>query len=205
MSNMFEKAKGDTAPAPKKKGKVKPQLQVDELHTLAALLAAQKTIKTMVDTLQADVNSEALSSFLVRQKKDSIEGVDGDTTASLQLRKRTSKSALSEQELAILEEKGIDVEKSADSKFYINSSYADDADLLARVSDALEGIVPEDFFGHTGDKYIVGDNAVTQALELDDEADRRAVVNIVATQAARTKFGGDDEEMLKILSEVLKG
>lgn len=204
-ANLFEKAKAAQPAKPKAKGKVKPEINVEDLRLYAALNAAQKTIETLVESLKESVNSQALEAFLNSQKKDSINGVDGDTNASLQLRKRTSRSVLSDQEQAVLAELGIDIEKSADSRFYINNRYAEDMDLLGKVSAALEGIVPDDFLGHTGDKYVVGDKAVVQALELDDVDTRRDVLKIVATQAARTKFGGTHEEMLQILDEVLKG
>ncbi len=204
-NNLFAAAKGETKKAPAKKGKVKPQIEVADLHQFAALTAAAKAIESHLETLKESVNEEAFEAYLRRQNKETLEGIDGDTTASLQLKKRTSRSTLSEAEIATLEALGVETQKSADSKFYINGDYAEDGDLLQKVSDALEGIVPEDFFGHTGDKFVVGDNALVQALEIKDESDRRVATKIVSTQAARCKFGGTPEEMLEILSEVMEG
>ena len=204
-ANLFEKAKAAQPTKPKAKGKAKPEINVEDLRMYAALNAAQKTIATLVDSLKESVNDQALEAFLASQKKDSINGVDGDTNASLQLRKRTSRSVLSDHEQTVLAELGIDISKSADSRFYISNKYAEDTELLGKVSDALDGIVPDDFLGHTGDKYVVGDKAVIQALEIDDANTRRDVLKMVATQAARTKFGGSHDEMLEILDEVLKG
>ena len=143
MANLFEAAKKTEIAAPKSKGKSKPQIAVEDLRMYAALKAAQKTIETLVDPLKESVNDVALEAFLTAGTKDSIQGVDGDTTASLQLRKRTSRSALSEQEVLVLKAADVAYEKSADSKFYINNAYSEDNELLGKVSDALEGIEEE--------------------------------------------------------------
>ena len=68
--DLFAKAKDTKATKPKAKGKVKPEIAVEDLHTYAALKAAQKTIETMVDTLKESVNEEALDAFLRRQSKE---------------------------------------------------------------------------------------------------------------------------------------
>ena len=114
-ANMFEKAKTTEIAKPKSKGKAKPQIAVEDLRMYAALKAAQKTIETMVDTLKESVNEVGMEAFLNAGRSDSIQGVDGDTTASLQLRKRTSRSALSDQEVKVLEDVGVAYAKSADS------------------------------------------------------------------------------------------
>lgn len=204
MSNMFEAAKATEVVKPTPKGKAKPQIAVEDLRMYAALKAAQKTIETMVDTLKESVNLEAMEAFIEAGRSDSIQGVDGDTTASLQLRKRNARSVLGDQEVVVLKDLGISTELSSNSKFYINGKYSEDTDLLGKVSDALDGIVPEDFLGHTGDKYVTTSTSVNEAMAIEDKDTRRDVLHIVATQAARTKFGGTHDEMLQILSDVLK-
>ncbi|KKL90089.1 hypothetical protein LCGC14_1908180 [marine sediment metagenome] len=205
MGNMFEAAKKTEIATPKAKGKAKPQIVVEDLRQYAALKAAMKTIETMVETLKESVNDVALDAFLIARRSDSIQGTDGDTTASLQLRKRTSRSVLGEQEVKVLDHLKIAFEKSSDSKFYINSKYSEDSELLGKVSDALEGIVPDDFLGHTGEKFVTTSTSIADAMSIEDIDTRRDVLKIVSTQAARTKFGGTHDEMLKILDKVLKG
>ena len=204
-ANMFDKAKTTEIAKPKSKGKAKPQINVEDLHMYAALKAAEKAIGTMVDTLKETVNEAALEAFVTAGRSDSIQGIDGDTTASLQLRKRSSRSVLSEQEVLVLNELNISVEKSANSLFYIKNEYAEDQVLLGKVSKALEGIVPEDFIGHTGEKFVVGSASMREAFENCDETNLRDILKIVATQAARTKFGGSHDDMVAILDGVLKG
>lgn len=205
MSNLFEAAaeKVGTVDAPKGKGKSKPEIDVEGLRQYAALKNAQKQIEAALETLKEDVNGEAMEYFLNAGRKDSIQGVDGDTTASLQLRKRTSRSILSDQEYSVLSDLGIDTDLATDARFYINNAYAEDTKLLGKVSAALEGIVPADFLGATAPKYVVSGNAVDQALKIEDETTRETVVDMVTTQAARCKFGGSNEEALNILREVL--
>lgn len=204
MGNLFEAAKATEIVKPTPKGKAKPQIAVKDLRMYAALKAAQKTIETMVETLKESVNVESMDAFIESGRSDSIQGVDGDTTASLQLRKRNARSVLGDQEVVVLDQLGISTELSSNSKFYINGKYSEDTDLLGKVSDALDGIVPEDFLGHTGDKYVTTATSVNEAMAIEDKDTRRDVLHIVCTQAARTKFGGSHDEMLSILSDVLK-
>ncbi len=204
-ANMFDKAKATETTKPKSKGKSKPTINVADLHMYAALKAAEKAIGTMVDTLKETVNETALEAFIEAGRSDSIQGIDGDTTASLQLRKRTSRSVLSDQEVLVLNELNISVEKSTDSRFYINNEYAEDQELLGKVAAALDGIVPEDFIGHTGEKFVVTSDSMREAFANCDKTNLRDVLKIVSTQAARTKFGGSHDDMVAILDGVLKG
>ena len=77
--------------------------------------------------------------------------------------------------------------------------------MLGKVSEALDGIVPDDFLGHTGEKFVTTSTSIADAMKIEDLDTRRDVMKMVATQAARTKFGGTHDEMLEILDEVLKG
>lgn len=202
--NMFDKAKA-TAPAKTAgKGKAaKAVFDITSLREYAALKNAQKQIDAALETLKEEVNEQALEIFLNSQDPKSFQGVDRDTTASLQLRRRSSRSTLSDAERELLEGNGVSIKKTEDSRFYISRSYSDNHELLAKVSEALDGIVPDDFIGHTGDKYIVDTDALVQALKIADVDTRRDVVNVVGTQAARANFGGSNEEALNILRDVI--
>ncbi len=165
----------------------------------------EKALEKMVETLKASINEEAMAVFMKKGTAESFVGTDGMTTASIQLRKRSGRSKLSEQERLVLDELGIDTTKSDDSRFYINNKYSEDTALLGKVSEALDGIVPDDFLGHTGDKYVTTADSIRQAFEKTDESNREQVLGIVGTQAARTKFGGTHDEMVAILDKILKG
>jgi hypothetical protein len=205
MANMFEKAKATETVKPKAKGKTKFQADISDLNMYAAIQAAKKTLETMETSLKSTINDEALDLFVQRKTAESFNGVDGDTTASLQLRKRSGRSVLSEQEQIVLKGLGISTEKSGDTKFYIDSKYAEDGDLLEKVSTALDGIVPDDFFGHTGEKFVTTGDSIREAFEKCEGDELRDVLKIVGTQAARTKFGGSHDDMVEILDSILKG
>jgi len=202
-ANLFDKAKKATPASTGKKKSTKPEYGVDSLRDYAALKNAQKQIEAALELLKEEVNEQAFAIFMDRRDPASFNGVDGDTNASLQLRRRTSRSVLSESEMAVLEQHHIDIMKTEDSRFYIDRRYSDDSEILGKVSEALDGIVPDDFFGHTGDKFVVGGEALSQTMKIDDDSDRAVVAKIVGTQAARTKFGGSNEEALEILREVI--
>ena len=205
--NMFQKAAANVDAKPAKKGKkAKPSFDIADLHMYAALKAASKSIETVLATLKEDIDTEALDQFVENRNGTSFEGVDGATTGSMQLRKRSSRSVLSDQEKLVLDDLGISTEKSAEARFYINNKYADDHKLLTKVSKALEGIVPDDFLGATSEKHIVGNAALNEAFAKCKNDDQlRDVLKIVATQACRVTFGGSHEEMVAILDTVLRG
>ena len=204
-ANLFEKAKNTEVAKPKSKGKAKPQFEVEDLHNYAAVVAARKTLETIEATYKASINAEALAIFVKKGTSESVGGVDGSTTGSLQLRKRSGRSALSSQEQIVLGDLNISTELSSTSMFYINKKYAEDAELLGKVSDALDGVVPEDFLGHTGEKFVTTANSMNEAFQ-NCKGDQLAdVLKIVGTQASRTKFGGDHAEMIAVLDGLLKG
>ena len=203
-ANMFEKAKDATPAKTVGKGsKTKPQFDIESLREYAALKNASKQIDAALEVLKEEVNDQALEIFLNSQSKESFQGIEGDTTASLQMRRRSSRSVLSEAEQALLTANEIDIVKTEDSRFYIDRQYSDDSEMLSKVAAALEGIVPEDFFGHTGDKYIAGPECLVQALKVTDEDERRNLVKVVGTQATRANFGGSNEEALAVLKDVI--
>jgi len=78
---------------------------------------------------------------------------------------------------------------------------------MGKIAEALEGagIDIGDVFGHTGDKYVVGEAAVDQAMKIEDADTRREVLGNVATQATRVTFGGSHEEAMSILSDIILG
>lgn len=203
-TNMFTKAKATTPAKTVGKGKsAKPQFDIESLREYAALKNASKQIDAALEVLKEEVNEQALEIFLNSQSKESFQGIEGDTTASLQMRRRSSRSILSDAEQELLVQHDIDTVKTEDSRFYISRDYSDDSEMLAKVAAALEGIVPEDFFGHTGDKYIAGPECLVQALKIADENDRRNLVKVVGTQATRANFGGSNEEALAVLKDVI--
>lgn len=206
-TNLFQKAKAkanDKTKSPAKKAK--EVVEIEDLRKYAAIQAIKKAIETMESTLKASVNEQVLEYFVENRTDKSFDGADDDTTASCQIRKRSSRSTLSEQEVKILSELGISIEKSKDCGFRINNKYAEDDKLLARVSKALEGVkgIPEDFIEATPEKYVTTETSISEALRKVKDSDQlRDVLCMVGVIATRPKFGGSHEDMMEILEEAI--
>lgn len=210
MSNAFAKVRQNatgTTTAGKSKPKVAVQAEIQDLHEYAALKYAQKMIETTLETLKDSVNEQAFDRFVEVRDAKSFKAAEGDTNGSMQLRRRTSRSFVTETDRELLEANGVGTKLAETSHFFIKKEAAANDDLMGKIAAALEAadINIDDVFGHTGDKYIVDENCLADAMKIEDEDTRRSVLKVVGTQAARVSFGGNHEEMLEILDGVLKG
>src|SRR5271167_4155722 len=151
MAGMFKKATTEVKTEPKKKGKEKIQLQVSGLQQLTLLDALIKQASAMQATLKSEINAVGFEKFVSLsgqpERPSSFEGVDGYATASVEVRKRSSGSVLTDDEVKVLTDAGIESQTKVIQPhlFAINPKYATDESLLAKVEKALSKIVPEDF------------------------------------------------------------
>ena len=210
MSNAFNKVRANASQTEVKDSKkrvTKVDTEITDLHEYAALKYAHKLIGTELDTLKQSVNEQAFDRFVETRSPKSFKGAEGDTSGSLQLRRRTSRSFLTDADRELLEKHDVGTKFAESSHFFIKREASENDELMGKIAEALEAadINIDDVFGHTGDKYIVAETALDDAMKIDDEDERRAVLGVVGTQAARVSFGGDHDEMLSILDDVLKG
>jgi hypothetical protein len=204
-TNFFAK---NTAAAPKKAKagkKAKARVELKGLHELAALTATIKSLESVIETLKAEVNDAALDHFVSVKNDESFEGFEGATEASMQLRKRSSRSTLSLEESEFLKDQGVSTSLAATNQYVINNAYAQNQDLLTAVSKALNGVegIPADFIQVAPEKFITTENSLREAFSSAKVEDLRTVLKMVGVPASRVVFGGNHEEMVKILDSVL--
>jgi len=210
MSNAFAKVRSNasqTEVKDSKKRTTKVDATIEDLHEYAALKYAAKMIDTELDTLKQSVNEQAFDRFVESRSPKSFKGAEGETSGSLQLRRRTSRSFLTDTDRELLEKHDVGTKFAESSHFFIKREASENDELMGKIAAALEAadINIDEVFGHTGDKYIVAETALDDAMKIEDEDERRAVLGVVGTQAARVSFGGSHDEMLSILDTVLKG
>jgi hypothetical protein len=151
--NLFASA---TAVPVKKSAKkaTKAEVQIKGLEVYAALDASAKAIEALKDEARVGIDIQ-IQEYFVREgaalqaQPANFRGIDADASASCELKKRSSRSALNEQEVQLLSEAGIPVEEIQDKAetFIINPAYLADTGLMNRVGELLgrvEGI-PADF------------------------------------------------------------
>jgi hypothetical protein len=189
MTNMFQQAKA-TAPAPAKSNKKDKRDQVDlaGLEDVAAVDALIKSLTALKDALKAPVLDQMREIFIEEPKN--FLAVEGNATASAELRKRSTASPLKPDEVAMLAEEEIPVEEVEDQAehFFVNPTYAGDSALLEKVSKALAKIggMPEDFiqFQPKITKTVVGEKTFEKAMEVDPEK----FIDIVGVLALKPKL-----------------
>lgn len=192
MAGMFSTAKTIAAKPTAKAKKEKLQIEVPGLSDLAKLDALIKAATAMKATLKSDIKAFGFDQFMDMAggtRPSSFEGVDGVATASVELRKRGTNSALNDDEVAVLERFKIEPFKQVvtNGLFAINPKYAEDTALLGKVERALTKIVPEDFIVQQAEvsKFVVSDEMLDDAFRAGKPAE---VLAIMTTMALKPKL-----------------
>lgn len=215
MSNMFDKAK--IAEPKKAKGKKSKgrEVAVKNLNQLASIKAVLAALEGMAKTTEAEIKTQMAEEFVtegcaIGRRPENFKGIDKGATASCQIRKRSSRSVLTEGEVELLEANGVEYETIDDVEdtFVINPAYAGDSALLQKVSKKLEGIkdLPEDFIQHQEGKSrrVATDASVEQIFTLKPEVTSE-LLDVVATLAIRPKLDNADlKSCLERISKVIK-
>lgn len=178
------------------------QVETSHLAELAKLDAVIKSLSTLKETIEASIKEDALAKFVRdancnHKRPANYTGIDGEATASIELRKRSTMSKLSENEVAYLKSNGVEVEKvvEAPKLFAINPKYAGDEELMNKVEKklvaALEGLVGDDFFVVQEEraKYVVSDETIDATFKKDVD---ETLVKMVATLAIKPKLESFD-------------
>lgn len=168
---MFATAKTLTAPKTAKAKSKAEEIELSGLEDYALIDALIKNLEALKSGIEDKVKSDARELFLIaadkaEKKPANFRGVDGTAEASVELRKRSTRSVLTEEEVAEFELNDIPVEKIVDvsETFVINPAYANDSALLGKIEGAMKKVkgLPEDFImkqeGST--RWVVSDETV---------------------------------------------
>lgn len=210
MASLFTNA--TALPAAKKAAKSKKdEIAMTGLQQFAELSALQTSIGALLETMAQDIKGKAFDIFMetaeaTHKAPSSFDGIEGTATVNIQMKKRSTVSALSESEQAALQAAGIPMheEVAVHQLFAINPAYATDSKLLDRVSTAIQHIVPADFIvaQEKKAKIVVAPEtieAVFKAPSIDAE-----LVRIVTTMALKPKLSSVDiEAILEDVRELL--
>jgi hypothetical protein len=147
-TNLFASAKSIAPAAKKGKKDTKQEIGINGLKQLAEMKAVIDNLTTVYGTLEGEVKAQAFALFVNMPKIENFRGIEDGASASVELRKRSTRSPLTPEEVALLAEYGITSEKNVitTEMFGVNPKYSSNIDLLGKVSSALNDIVPSDFF-----------------------------------------------------------
>ena len=211
MNNLF--ATATVAPAKKSaKKSAKAEVQIEGLEVYAALDAAHKTIEALKETQRENINVQIKAYFVkegaaLQAQPANFRGIDSDASASCELKKRSSRSALNEQEVQLLEEAGIPVETIQDKPetFIINPAYLANTELMNTVGGILAAIpgMPADFIQKQEAKtaVVVSEDSLA-ALFKKTLADIEALLPILTITSVKPTLAADKTaEALRLVAE----
>lgn len=195
--SLLQKAKTLAKPATAAKKAERLQIEISDIEKIAVIEAAIKTMTSTAEALKESVKEAGFQKFIAmatETRPDSFTGIDGKATASVEMRKRGTNSALNEDECNVLRQNGIQPfeQQVTPELFAINPKYATDAALIAKVEKALARIVPEDFFVHQEgvSKMVVSDEMLDEAFKKRNEE----VLRIVTCMALKPKLNQEYDQ-----------
>jgi hypothetical protein len=192
--SIFAKAKAAQVAKTSAAKKTKHEIAIAGIQNLAEIKAMMASLAAVAATLEGSIKDAGFNEFLAMEtqvRPESFKGVDGQASASVEMRKRGTNSALNADEVAVLENFGLTPFKQVVTveMFGINPAFAADSKLMNKVSKALEKIVPEGFIVVQAEesKMVVNDDLLEAAFKLEGD-DRAEALRIVTTMALKPKL-----------------
>lgn len=209
---MFKNAK-ILEKAPEVKGKKAPreEVKVKGVEEFAQLAAAEKAIASAKAVLQESMVETVSAKFMKDIKDsggktpDSFNAVEGLGSINCQLKKRSTASALNEEERQILDGAKVPYHRQVTTPklFAINPNYATDEKMLEKVEKALAKLgLPDDFIVVQEEqaKYVIDDKALDKALKSGD----KEIVKLATTLAFKPTLSEvKPAEIAKTIEKVL--
>ena len=198
---------------PASKSDKKKRFEVEGLYELTVLDTVLKNVTSLKKSVELGVKAAAATLFMdeakaVGKRPDNFRGFESDAEASVECRKRSERSPLSESEVKELTDAGVPVGTVEDvsDTFVVNPEYATDMKLLLKVEKALAGVkdLPPDFFlKQVGKARSVVTDETVDAVFASEELTEKffETVTVLAVKPKLTK--GDFSTALGYLNETL--
>lgn len=180
--NLFTSAK--TVPSKQTRARVeKTQVEIEGLEDYAAIVAVEKVLKSLKEGARQRVDESIVDQFIIdgtraKKRPENFKGFENSVVASCELRRRSTASALNDEEIALLEQYDVPTEESVtvEETYIINPAYASDEKMLARVSEALSKVkgLPSDFImaQQGSKKVVVAEEAFDRVFNLPEKVVR---------------------------------
>jgi len=213
MVDLFARAK--TAPtkvAPKAKKSDKVEHNIAGILDLATIDALMETLAATKASLTSQIKSQMKAQFVedgeaAGKRPNNFRGVEGTASASCELKKRSTASVLSDEEVALLEGANIPYEKAitVQEAFLFNPAYATNTELMGRVSKALEKVagLPGDFIQYQAEvsKNIATEASLDAVFKTGVAEDLLDVVGVLSLKPAAST--ADIKDVLARVVELL--
>jgi hypothetical protein len=205
-----------TAKKPSKKTD-RPEIEIEGIYNLAALDMVLADVKAAREELETEVKAAARAEF-VRQgtaskcQPENFRGLEKGASASMEMRKRSNRSALSEEEIALCDELGIEYVEHEEviETFVINPTYLTDAKVMA----ALEKVVGDAVRQHRlpldilqkqegVKRTILVDTALASLFAKSKDVVEKAIGFCCTMAVGKSKFPGTIDDAIKVASSIV--
>lgn len=211
---IFDKAKTIKTDKPSKRSA--PSVVMAGIEAVAALDTVIKSLTALKETKMVAVKDAMKERFIrvgldEKRRPVNFKGIEGEASASCELRIRSKTSALSDAEVAFLTKHGIKTHTitATPETFAINPSYLQDATIMRAVEIALKKVkgLPEDFIQYQEgvSSTVVDDGALDEMFAKASKVDCEQIINTIGVLAVKPKMNEDDyKAAMKIVAKIAK-
>lgn len=203
---------GKVVETPTKKASKNPILEMKGVEAVASLDWAETAISTVKGLYMAELKDAMVEHFIEvgvarKAKPENFTGTEGTATASCQLRKRSSRSVLTDEEVVLCEEHNIPI----GTETLVEDTFVFDMALLekwgAQIEVALSqipGLPVKDIIKHQEGRTvrIVTDESVDAAFKLSPE-NCAIVLPVLTTPSVSPKIEGDAATIMKKVADIM--
>ena len=184
----------------------KTEIEIQGLEDYAVIDSLIKSLEAVKDSYSEPVKSQAREVFLEGdggRKPANFRGTDGIAEASIELRKRSTRSTLSDEEVALLTANDVPFEVVEDvtEAYVINPAYLGDSALLARI-EKVKGL-PEDFILKQEQvaRRVVSDDSVNTVFS---KGLAKELLDVVTVLAIKAKLNAPaDKKAIELVKKIL--
>lgn len=170
--NIFKTATIIAVPEQTVKPGKKVEINLKGIEDYAHVDAVIKDLTAVKNALHEDLNDAMKAIFKKGAKRpENFKAIDGDASASCEMRRRASSSPLTPEEKAAFDKDKIpyDTLPLIPERYIINPEYMNDEKLLEKISAAISAIkgIPEDFIllQKGSQKYAVSEETISTVYE----------------------------------------
>lgn len=202
--NLFEKAKA-AAPKGSPKKPEAPRIETEGLAQYAMIDALEKQLKSLKETIRPTIDEQMYAQFLANRGQNYKGKESTHASASLELRKRSSASGLTDAEVTICEKKGISLTRiEGDFKLNLTGMSVKKLEEVSAAINSVKGL-PEDFLTFDGSKArtITTETSIEEAFKLNDPEDIKQILMIVGTLGIKPKTDATIGTIIAVVGDLL--
>jgi hypothetical protein len=209
-ASAFRNAVTIVAPSTTPKKDEKERIDLPGLSQFAMADTVLASLERMHKTLGDAVKRKMLAIFIAqgvakRDRPANFRGVEGNVTASCELRVRSSRSSLSAEQAAVFDRHGIPYETDVSDVVMINPAYAGDEKLARKIETliARDKSFPKDYLVQQATRVATA-ASVCAVFQTGDAEAVEALLPLVTTLAVKPAAVSDLDAAINVVAELIR-